>query len=390
MPHIHLINASKPLVMALEAYHKFLKLPYDFQEHEKGTNLSLDNLDIILVHNKDPESLGALFYIKKLREVCEQASIPILWLSEKLSRDAQFLLDEVEFVFPATLPFDSGQFFEEVDAIVQYIKDSIEVLEQRVKIAHLLVASKWQEALDLIKSIEPSLDNRLKLEILYGTCYAGLEEFETAIGHAEKAVDLNDRSMEAQTLLASLYKKVGEEERAAEVLANTTAIAEIHMENLIHWGDVYMDRGDPNKAARAYKGAGEIDDKEMRAREGLFAANLMSGKSHLIQQAQENLPQGMDVARFCNLRGIAMANAGNYKMAEILYHNAVKFVPKNRAVVHKLWMNLGLCMKKQGKYKEALIYFNKAKDAAPPEYDRVDDQIRACSRLLEKQQQGDD
>jgi Flp pilus assembly protein TadD len=89
----------------------------------------------------------------------------------------------------------------------------------------------------------------------------------------------------------------------------------------------------------------------------------------------------LELARLCNLKGIAMAKSGSFAAAEKLYKNAMKFLPDDE-VVYKLWFNLGLSMKLKKDYKKALFYFEKAKKSAPNDFEKVALQIRIMKDAL--------
>jgi Tfp pilus assembly protein PilF len=89
----------------------------------------------------------------------------------------------------------------------------------------------------------------------------------------------------------------------------------------------------------------------------------------------------IDLARAFNMRGIAMVQNGKFKIAEKLYCNAVQLI-KDSGVVHKLWLNLGLCMKKKGDLVKALEYFERCDKSSPEGYARAKSQILQVRELL--------
>lgn len=147
-------------------------------------------------------------------------------------------------------------------------------------------------------------------------------------------------------------------------------------------GGCLYGNGEIIKSKSAYEGALKIDSNNIKAKQGMFAANLISGKSKIALDCLDSATESIEIARICNLKGIKMVESGSYDVAERLYKNAVKLIRNNKEVVYKLWLNLGLCAKKNSDYKEALKCFEKCKDSAPKDYTKVDQHINAIKKLL--------
>ena len=71
------------------------------------------------------------------------------------------------------------------------------------------------------------------------------------------------------------------------------------------------------------------------------------------------------------------------------YKNAIDFLP-NKDVAHKLWYNLGLCLKKKGDLAKAIEMFEKSAALAPQDFDKVGLQIRNLTQRLKEQEDKDE
>lgn len=142
-------------------------------------------------------------------------------------------------------------------------------------------------------------------------------------------------------------------------------------------------------AITAFEAALEKEPENQRAKQGILAANLVEGRTNLAGSSELASSQSMEIARMFNLKGISMAESGHFRTAERLYNNAMKILP-NKEIAYKLWLNLGLCMKKKGDLAAALAYFEKCQELAPPHYKRAESQITVLKDELRKEESSRD
>jgi tetratricopeptide (TPR) repeat protein len=200
---------------------------------------------------------------------------------------------------------------------------------------------------------------------------------------------MRPKSLEVSNLLASIYYKKGDTENYNAIVQQTLRLAEIHLQNLLHWGDVYLEQGNVQRSITAFEAALEKEPENQRAKQGILAANLVEGRTNIAGTAEIASAQSMEIARMFNLKGISMAESGHFRTAERLYNNAMKILP-NKEIAYKLWLNLGLCMKKKGDLPAALAYFEKCQELAPPHYKRAEAQILALKDELKKEESSKD
>lgn len=389
MSTIHLIHHSDDLVQALNGYKKLLGWPHDWKVPQKNETPSLDLHDFYIVYNRDPEKLDGLKAAQHLRSSPESFAVPILFISDKLSDYAQLLFDDLDFVWLCEQPFHSRRFFDTVTKVQTYMASNISFLKQANETFSALASGQFTQAKKALNVMADRFQNSLRFHIWSAQVHLGLKELDRALDAALLAQKMRPKSLEVSNLLASIYYKKGDTENYNAIVQQTLRLAEIHLQNLLHWGDVYLEQGNVERSITAFEAALEKEPENQRAKQGILAANLVEGRTNIAGTAEIASAQSMEIARMFNLKGISMAESGHFRTAERLYNNAMKILP-NKEIAYKLWLNLGLCMKKKGDLPAALAYFEKCQELAPPHYKRAEAQILALKDELKKEESSKD
>jgi tetratricopeptide (TPR) repeat protein len=389
MSTIHLIHHSDDLVQALNGYKKLLGWQHDWKVPQKGDSPDLDLHDFFLVYNRDPEKLDGLRAAQHLRSNPETFAVPILFLSDKLSDYAQLLYDDLDFIWHCEQPFHSRRFFDTVAKVQAFITANVVFLKQANETMAALANGQFAEAKKTLNILADRFQNSLRYHIWVAQVHLGLKELDRALDAALQAQKMQPKSLEVANLLASIYFKKGDTENYNAVMQQTIRLAEIHLQNLLHWGDVYLEQGNVDRSITAFEAALEKEPENQRAKQGILAANLVEGRTNIAGTMEIASAQSMEIARMFNLKGISMAESGHFRTAERLYNNAMKILP-NKEIAYKLWLNLGLCMKKKGDLPAALAYFEKCQELAPPHYKRAEAQIAVLKDELSKEESSRD
>lgn len=389
MSTIHLIHHSDDLVQALNGYKKLLGWPHDWKVPQKNETPSLDLHDFYIVYNRDPEKLDGLKAAQHLRSSPDSFAVPILFISDKLSDYAQLLFDDLDFVWLCEQPFQSRRFFDTVAKVQTYMASNISFLKQANETFTALASGQFTQAKKALNVMADRFQNSLRFHIWSAQVHLGLKELDRALDAALLAQKMRPKSLEVSNLLASIYYKKGDTENYNAIVQQTLRLAEIHLQNLLHWGDVYLEQGNVERSITAFEAALEKEPENQRAKQGILAANLVEGRTNIAGTAEIASAQSMEIARMFNLKGISMAESGHFRTAERLYNNAMKILP-NKEIAYKLWLNLGLCMKKKGDLPAALAYFEKCQELAPPHYKRAEAQILALKDELKKEESSKD
>ncbi|SMF78147.1 tetratricopeptide repeat protein [Pseudobacteriovorax antillogorgiicola] len=388
MPIGACIHVNQSLGNALDHYRRYLQLPYQWQPFKAGEKYSVEGGDFFVLHNSIPEELKTIDVLHHLHSHPCYCAIPIIFVSEDLSPSASTLYDEAEFVWQIK-PFDSGEFFQTLHDIQDYIKKNQKLLQYRTKLQVAIHKKEFSLAMKVYQAIQKRYPYPYRSHLLAGEIMYGLKQYDEAIAEVKQAQELIPNSMEADSLLARIYLERGDEAHYQDVMNRMTQKAEIHLKNMIHWGHVYVEKGETLKSLSVYERALEEDPNNVDAQHGYLAANLISGKTEVAKEIIEGSSQALQLARLCNMKGISMANKGQYRSAQKLYRNAMNFLP-DKAAEHKLWFNLGLCLKKKGELVDAREMFEKCQATAPKDFKKVHDQIEDIDRKLREQREAEE
>ncbi len=384
MSTIHLIHQNEDLVQALAGYKKLLSWPHDWKIPQKSESPSLDLHDFFVVYNKDPEKLDAIRAAQNLRSKPETFAIPIVFVTDKLSEYAELLFNDLDFVWVCEQPFQSRRFFDIVTKVHSYISTNIGFLKQVNETSSSISSGQFSQAKKSLNIIADRFQSTVRFHIWAAQIHLGLKELDRALDAALIAQKMRPKSLEVANLLSSIYFKKGDTENYNSIVEQTIRIAEIHLQNLLHWGDVFLEQGNVQRSITAFEAAIEKEPENQRAKQGILAANLVEGRTNIAGSSDMTSSQSMEIARMFNLKGISMAESGHFRTAERLYNNAMKILP-NKEIAYKLWLNLGLCMKKKGDLDAALAYFEKCQELAPPHYKRAESQIQVLKEEIIKE-----
>lgn len=245
-------------------------------------------------------------------------------------------------------------------------------MELRQAVQRHIENARFKEAKESMETLQESWKFPFRLLMLQTQIAMGSKDYRGAAHHIETALGHVPQSIEAKNLEAILFLKMGDKQKYDECIESSIKLAEVHLNNLLHWGDTYLDQGKTGKSSTAYAKVLEGDSTNSRAAIGLLANNLLEGKRNV---KPPDGVTGVELARSFNLRGIAMVSQGNFKVAEKLYQNSMAML-NDTSVAFKLWLNLGPCMKKKGDLDKAVDYFEKCDRIAPEGFDRAKAQIK--------------
>lgn len=384
MLKITIVNGTNNLI---ESTGQFIKhFNFDLEVTVAGSLNEMRSIrpNLAVVHNRTPEKIDSSRIMQAMRNDTTLCTVPIISLSPELSEGTKDIEATLEFLWRSPVPFRSSNFYQTVDEVSLFLKENEQLLATRKKIEILLHDKSFEKALASIEELEKIYRNDFQISHLTAKAQFGLGQLKPALKSIRKATEIHPKSLGSRTLEAAICFKVGDQAEALRVLEHTERIAETHLNNLIHWGEVYLDEGNTESSKSAFRSALKIDPTIEKAKEGLVVCDLIEGNLKKVQTSIEDSSMNYDFARLCNLKGIALTNSGQYTAAERLYNNAMKFI-ENKSNEYKLWLNLGLCMKKSGALEQALTYFKRCQDQAPADFDRASIQIEHVEKILAEQ-----
>lgn len=354
---IYYISENNVFSSTMEAYNLFFNQgikwrPFNLVDYREGKTRST-----IVIHNNEPEKLSVINLIRQIRTTPEFSSSPILLVTPKLHEDALKILDSYDFIWTYTTPFLAGDFFDHVRLITDYKKNNIDTLDLFSKIKKSISLKNIIDAKADFELIEKKYTHDYQINLMRSEIKNLEKKYDEAIKYAEKAKDTFPYSIEINSLLAKLYMHNKDKANLEKTIDDSLNITRVQLANYLYWGDNHLMNGETNKAKNSYQTALSLDPESEKAKHGVVATNILSGKQDLSDGLNGVNIGIFDIARICNIKGITMVHNMKYQIAQTLYHNAVKFMPTESKLLHKIYYNLGLCLKKSGNLVGAHEHF---------------------------------
>jgi tetratricopeptide (TPR) repeat protein/glycosyltransferase involved in cell wall biosynthesis len=239
------------------------------------------------------------------------------------------------------------------------------------------------------KALAPSqettqLDNRSKLELAIqqylqqaklepnspgiqvnlGSLYARQQQWQQAILHYQKAIDLNPNLAVAYRNLARAYQKIGDVQKATSLLYKGYSLepAKVSGADHLRLGQTLMQHRQIQPAIACYRRAIQLDPSLTEAYLSLGALALQQrnfkGAIALYQKALQQ--DGKNAAAYLAL-GKALAQEQNWSKALLAYRRAIELQPD----LGDAWHELGNALNQQEQYKEAIVAYRRAISLQP-------------------------
>jgi tetratricopeptide (TPR) repeat protein len=381
---IHYVSEAKDFPMSMATFNSFFKMGFIWEPFSMKSKIDFTAGELIVLHNLNPEKLTVLQLLRNIKSKPIFSGVPILILSRELCQDAKRLLDSYDFVWHSEAPFNSNDYFSKLLKIADFSKTNNMMLRLFAFVKVKIAKNDPDEAYKKLEDLRKSYGNEYQINLMLTEIFRLKKDLQKAIEHAEKAKEKVPHSLEVNALLTALYQESGQTDKLTGLLEETTELAKIQMTNFLHWGDQYIKEGDDQKANRTFHAALKLDPEKEKAKQGLVAANILAGKSDITEDLPSTSFDAIEIARICNLNGIAMVNSENFAAAERLYSNAIKFIPKEKGQ-HKVYYNLGLCMKKSDELEKAKIYFEKSAKVSPQDSEKARAQLKWIDKTIEEE-----
>ena len=304
---------------------------------------------------------------------------PIVMLVPKITGEDIERFQSLSAVLFCEWPFNSRDFVEKISAANGYAINSRSSMKKLDQVYEYLKESQGNPARALIDEIQNDISEVL-VSILFARSFLVEGDCQMALTHAEKACELAPECSEAWEVLARIKNKMGKRSEAIAALENHKAVVEKDADSLILLADLCLEDGQVKESKENYAKASSLDPRNAVAKKGKFLVGILDGSITKVQ-TNNATKTSLELAKVCNARAIALVRSEQFELAEDLYRNTIQLLP-DRKIEYKLWMNLGLCMKKARCFEKAIEHFKMGKEKAPPNYPRFDEQIEAVEKLV--------
>ncbi|VAX26043.1 hypothetical protein MNBD_NITROSPINAE02-351 [hydrothermal vent metagenome] len=207
------------------------------------------------------------------------------------------------------------------------------------------------------KSMAQSKNSSGAAKLAKGERSANNRIINDAVNDIDEAATLDPGLLSAHYNLMVAYKKLGQNEKAAESLVRIQSMEPENADGWIALGKAYLSQSEVSKAKFAFNKAAANDESFETYQEistTLYRHKLYDDALPYLAKAAEINPSGIFSY---NLRGIIFRGKKDFKAALAEYEKAAKLEPDNPAIQ----FNLGVAYYKIGKEPESLDYFRTAK-----------------------------
>lgn len=321
---------------------------------------------IILNTNSDEKSLCSALTTLKNHPATFLSTIIVI--SDNMDKETEFLLREFSVAKIFSQSFDAQEVIKVIEnGYDEKFKKNL-FKDELNKFCHAVLVKDVAECKNLLESqnFHKVLMNSNETIRFYGEYLILIKKYDECIEEMELALaGLEDDSVQTSNILSCQAKALCLSERYDDALKIYEKISDRSPKNLNHklnLSSVHLAKGnwkstisiiekilvhDPknNEAnlmnAQAYAGIGDAD----------------SAKSFLEKIA--GTIEFHSIASFFNNRGVALARIKQFAKALEFYNNALFFTKSDS---NKIQYNIGLCLMKQGKLRNAPKVFSKIKN----------------------------
>jgi tetratricopeptide (TPR) repeat protein len=234
--------------------------------------------------------------------------------------------------------------------------DLLEALRGMVQV--FLLKNKPAEALDFVQKQVARQPNSSSLYLLQAEVLRQTKQTDQAQSSLSRAVELDNKNVDALSLLAQLEAESGQYDQAIVNYQRAIVAAPTDTRFYIALGSVYQLMGNWQQAEATYQKALAIQPDNALAANNLAYLLLEHGGDpnvalSLAQTARKGLPK---LPNSADTLGWAYYHNGAYSVAAPLIEDAVKNVPKNQAYRY----HLGLTYQKLNDSSRAKVELEKA------------------------------
>ena len=220
-----------------------------------------------------------------------------------------------------------------------------------------LSSGLFQDALDEALSLKKNFPDDPIVHNIIGACFAGLEQFNSAIKSYQKALFIKPDYAKAHYNIGGTFHELGQLENSVKSYESSIEIDPDYVEAHNNLGNVFRELGELNNATNSYKKALIIKPDYVEAHFSLSNVFQSLGQLDLmIEHLQEVIVIKPDFAEAHHSLGDVFKGIGRLDDAVKSYHKALELEP-NFSEAHN---NLGNTFKELGQLDNAVKSYEKA------------------------------
>ncbi len=287
----------------------------------------------------------------------------IVMLTSEAERQRLVLLHEIGADNFITKPISINGLIEKIASTIKPQGKLGQLLER----ARTLVAQgNPQQALKVCKQLLEIKADSAAAFLVVGDAFRALGKLERARDAYEEASRNAEMFLEPLRRLADLHEQMGDSAKRLHYLERLDQLSPLNVERKVDMGEIQLALGNEEPAGQLFENAVTLATKEALRYIGEVAsrvAALYAEKNP--QEAEKFLRRALeakgaylskeDIGTF-NRLGILLRNQGKWKEALVEYQKALKVAPDDE----NLYYNMGMACAEGKEFREAQVYMLKA------------------------------
>ena len=207
----------------------------------------------------------------------------------------------------------------------------------------LVADNQALQALEILKKLtKPPFKKQAKVISLIGECHRILGETDQASNHFSLALNINPRYLKSYSNMAGLLEEQGQYREARPYLEKAQKLSPLNPERLFRLGQNCLQTGDQEQAQQYLQEAlqrGYADHSSKKSRLEAADVFLQAGLDHLAEEfINKAIVEQPGNVNLYNRLGIALRRQKKYEEALDCYQKALDLAPQNE----KVFYNLGI------------------------------------------------
>ena len=295
---------------------------------------------------------------REIRADAAMQDVPILMITAEVDRAQIAQAGEIGVNGYIIKPFVANLLAEKIHHVLDARANPPEHVKLIKTGEDLIRQGQYQKALVLFEKAKEMRESA-RVHVHIGEAHEMIGDAGKAQAAYASAIQQNPQFLKAHVKSADLYLKEGNEDAALASLQKAVEISPGNSDRHIAMGKIYINKGDTAKAAASFGTA--VKSESSKASE-IAEELLKMGKPELAEQYfRDSLEKSADTIHTYNRLGISLRRQGKWKEAILEYEIAIKIDPKDEG----LYFNMAKAYLEGGQLKYAERNFQKALDLNP-------------------------
>lgn len=301
------------------------------------------------------------FMVRQIKNAFTE--VRIIMLTGEADRQRLVLLHEIGADNFITKPIS-------INGLIEKIAFTIKPqgkLGQLIDMARSMIAqNNPQQALKVCKQILELKANSAAGFLVIGDAFRALGKLDRARDAYEEASRNSEMYLEPLRKLADLYEELNDIPKRLYYLERLDQLSPLNVERKVDMGEIHLNLGNEDAAGKLFESAVSLATKEAASYIGEVASRVAAlyaekdpGQSEkFLRRALDAKGQYLskdDIATF-NRLGIILRNQGKWREALAEYQKAIKVAPDDE----NLFYNMGMACAEGREFREAQVYMLKA------------------------------